>query len=181
VFASHLSDIFDNRAPEGWRADFWALVRDTPALDWLLLTKRPQLVAGMLPAWWGDGPANVWLGATAENMTEARRRIPHLLGVPARVHWLSVEPLLEPLDLRPWLDRIGWAVVGGESGPHARVMEPGWVRGIRDQCRDAGTAFWAKQTGSNHGPWPGVTGHGDRLDQLPPDLRVRDLPRLTFP
>jgi protein gp37 len=176
VFASHLSDIFDNKAPAAWRADFWRLVQDTPDLDWLVLTKRPQLIPAMLPTWWGEGLANVWLGATVENMAEARRRIPHLLAVPAAVHWLSVEPLLEPLDLRPWLDRLGWVIVGGESGGGARAMQPAWARAIRDLCAEAGAAFWMKQAGSNHAPWPGVTGHGERLDQLPADLRVRELP-----
>ena len=82
VFASHLSDVFDNRAPEDWQADFWELVRTTPDLDWLVLTKRPQLAPRMLPAWWRNGPANVWFGVTVEDQTEAYRRIPHLLAVP---------------------------------------------------------------------------------------------------
>jgi protein gp37 len=178
VFASHLSDIFDNQAPAAWRADFWHLVRETPDLTWMVLTKRPSLIPRMLPAWWGSGPANVWLGATVENQAEACRRIPHLLAVPAALHWLSVEPLLESLDLRPWLDRLAWTIVGGESGGGARVMQPAWTRAIRDQCTEAGAAFWMKQTGSNHSPWPGVTGHGDRLDQLPLDLRIRRLPAI---
>ena len=77
-----------------------------PQPDWLILTKRPQNVLKMLPSDWGPhGWPHVWLGATVENMIEARRRIPILLRVPARVHWLSVAPLLEPLDLRPWLGR----------------------------------------------------------------------------
>jgi protein gp37 len=178
VFSSHLSDLFDNRAHEAWRADFWELVRDTPDLTWMVLTKRPQLIPRMIPAWWGDGPPNVWLGATVENQAEARRRIPHLLAAPAAVHWLSVEPLLEALDLRPWVGRLGWAIVGGESGGGARVLEPAWARAIRDQCAETGTAFWFKQAGSNHTAWPGVTGHGDRLDQFPADLRIRELPVL---
>lgn len=151
-------------------------MRDTLDLDWLVLTKRPQLAPRMLPTCWGDGPANVWLGATAEDQIEARRRIPHLLLVPAAMHWLSVEPLLEPLDLRPWLDRLGWVVVGGESGPGARAMQPGWARAIRDQCAETGSAFWMKQTGSNRTAWPGVTGKGENLLELPPDLRIRALP-----
>ncbi len=151
-------------------------MRDTPDLDWLVLTKRPQLAPRMLPKWWGDGPANVWLGGTVEDQTEARRRLPHLLAVPAAVHWLSVEPLLEPLDLRPWLDRLAWVVVGGESGGGARAMQPAWVRAIRDQCAEIGTAFWFKQTGANRGPWPGATGKGENLLELPRDLRIRALP-----
>ncbi len=179
VFASHLSDVFDNRAAPAWRADFWALVRDTPDLTWMVLTKRPQLIARMLPDWWGEGPANVWLGATVENMEEARRRLPHLLRVPAAVHWLSCEPLLESLDLRPWADRLDWIVVGGESGGGARPMDPAWARALRDQCTDAGGAFWmGKQTGSNRAAWPGAARRSRRSTcaHLPPDLRIRELP-----
>src|SRR6185437_12270169 len=75
----------------------------TPNLDWLLLTKRPLNIPKMLPIMWGDGWPNVWLGTTAENQEEADRRIPHLLKVPAKVHFLSCEPLLGPVDLEPWL------------------------------------------------------------------------------
>lgn len=100
VFCASLADVFDNRVPAEWRADLWALIRETPALDWLLLTKRPQNIRKMLPADWGTGYPNVWLGTTCENQTEAWRRVPVLLDVPAAVHFLSCEPLLEPLDLR---------------------------------------------------------------------------------
>ncbi|HEY3847063.1 MAG TPA: DUF5131 family protein [Acetobacteraceae bacterium] len=178
VFASHLSDIFDNRAPDAWRVEFWQLVRETPDLTWMVLTKRPSLILRMLPSWWGDGPANVWLGCTVEDMAEARRRIPLLLATPAPIHWLSCEPMLERLDLRPWLDRLHWVVCGGESGPGARKMSPAWARALRDQCSDADVAFWMKQTGSARAQWPGAVGHGDQLQHLPADLRIRQLPRI---
>lgn len=100
VFCASLADVFDNHksiAPE-WRGDLWRLIRDTPHLDWLLLTKRPMNIAKMLPPDWGDGYANVWLGATVENK-EATSRIWHLVKVPAVVHFLSCEPLLEGIDL----------------------------------------------------------------------------------
>jgi protein gp37 len=100
VFCSSLADVFDNKAPEGARDDLWELIAQTPNLDWMLLTKRPQNIARMLPPGWGDGWPNVWLGATVEDQEEAERRIPHLLRVPAAVHFLSCEPLLGPLDLR---------------------------------------------------------------------------------
>lgn len=102
VFCASLADVFDNHKsilPE-WRRDLWRLIRETPSLDWLLLTKRPQNIARLLPGDWGDGYPNVWLGTTAENQTEADRRIPHLLAAPARVRFLSMEPLLGPVDLR---------------------------------------------------------------------------------
>lgn len=101
VFCASLADVGDNHPsilPE-WRDDLWALIRATPNLDWLLLTKRPQNLAKYLPADWGDGYANVWLGTTVENQTEANRRIPHLLAIPAAIRFLSCEPLLGPVDL----------------------------------------------------------------------------------
>jgi protein gp37 len=101
-------------------------------------------------------------------MIEARRRIPVLLRVPARVHWLSVEPLLEPLDLRPWLGRgIDWIIVGGESGTKtARYMDPDWARDLRDQCRACGAGFFFKQM--------------TKRAPVPADLLVREFPTPTF-
>jgi protein gp37 len=106
VFCASLADVFDNQAPEEWRAGLWQIIHDTPHLDWLLLTKRPQNVRKMLPdpavgqhPAWGDGWANVWLGTTVESQREADLRIPHLLDVPAAVRFLSMEPLLEAVDL----------------------------------------------------------------------------------
>lgn len=106
VFCASLADVFDNQVPERWRDDLWHLIDQTPNLDWLLLTKRPQNIAKMLPTPaigakpWGTGWPNVWLGTTAENQEEADRRIPHLLAVPAAIRFLSCEPLLGLIDLR---------------------------------------------------------------------------------
>lgn len=105
VFCASLADVFDNQVPERWRDDLWHMIDRTPHLDWLLLTKRPQNIAKMLPTEkigckpWGTGWPNVWLGTTAENQAEADRRIPALLAVPAVVHFISYEPALGPLDL----------------------------------------------------------------------------------
>ena len=172
VFCASLADVFDNKVPEFWRGMLWDLIRETPALDWLLLTKRPQNIEKMLPQHWGIGWPNVWLGTTVENQTEAERRIPALLSIPARVRFLSCEPLLGPVDLRSIGDwntvfdpllgerrfdgvgpffpdgaRIHWVIAGGESGPGARPSHPDWFRALRDQCADTGTAFHFKQWG----------------------------------
>jgi protein gp37 len=147
VFCASLADVFDNQVPDEWRADLWDLIRQTPHLDWLLLTKRPQNIAKMLPGIWSVGWPNVWLGTTVENQTEADRRIPHLLAVPAVVRFLSCEPLLGPVNLRPWIDLLDWIICGGESGPGARPMHPDWARSLRDQCVAAGVAFLFKQWG----------------------------------
>jgi protein gp37 len=169
VFCASLADVFDNHAsilPE-WRDDLWALIRATPHLDWLLLTKRPGNIYRYLPDGWGDGWPNVWLGTTVENQAEADRRIPYLLDVPAKVHFLSCEPLLGMVNFRwaSWhpigpnrtnhldgLRRLDWIICGGESGPGARPMHPDWARTLRDQCAEAGVAFHFKQWGE-WAPW----------------------------
>lgn len=163
VFCASLADVFDNQVPEEWRRDLWELISKTPNLDWQLLTKRPQNIRKMLPASWGYGWPNVWLGTTAENQAEADRRIPHLLAVPAKVRFLSCEPVLGPLVLNgSWLRQgdngeyphsvqphtgIDWVICGGESGPGARPMHPEWARSLRDQCAVAGVPFLFKQWG----------------------------------
>jgi protein gp37 len=147
-------DVFEKRGElDAWRAKLWPLIEATPALDWLLLTKRPESVRKMVP--WGDTwPANVWLGTTAENQLWASKRLPHLVASAARVKFVSAEPLLGALDLRAWLARsdqprggVNWVIAGGESGPHARPMNPAWAEDLRDQCVTAGTAFHFKQWG----------------------------------
>lgn len=153
VFCASLADIFDKDAPPEWRADLFGLVAATPYLDWLLLTKRPQNIKDMLPSDWGDGWPNVWLGTTVENQEEANRRVPHLLQVPARVRFLSCEPLLGPVSLR-WLGeydaarQIHWVIIGGESGSGFRPMSMEWVAGLRVQCRDANVPVFFKQDSS---------------------------------
>lgn len=150
VFALSLGDFFDRKVPKAWRDDAWAVIRDCEQLDWLILTKRPQHIPSMLPPDWDGGWRHVWLGATVENTREAERRIPKLLAVPARYHWLSCEPLIEPLDLRPWLVSprqvgINWIVVGGESGADARLMREEWAADLLKQCARSRTAFFLKQ------------------------------------
>jgi len=100
VFVASLADVFDNAVPRDWRADLWLLTQTCPDVLFLLLTKRSQNIAGMLPRDWGQGYANVWLGVTAENQTEAERRLPILLfDIPAAGRFVSCEPLLGPIDL----------------------------------------------------------------------------------
>lgn len=145
VFCASLADIFDNQVPDEWRSDFWQMVRDTPNLDWLLLTKRPQNIKKMLPADWGLGYHNVWLGSTVENQKEFNRRYEHLVSIPAMIRFLSMEPLLGGVALK--LRGLDWIITGGESGPNARPSHPDWFRSIRDQCQVAGIAFHFKQWG----------------------------------
>lgn len=174
IFPS-LCDWLDPEVPAEWLADFLDTIRLTPALDWQLLTKRPELwgqqmlraagnVYGVRSAtyiaqaeWitnWREGsaPANVWIGWTAENQARADERTPHGRKIPARVRFVSVEPMLGPVDLRTWLgserpEPIQWVICGGESGPGARPMHPDWARSLRDQCAAAHVPFFFKQWG----------------------------------
>lgn len=187
VFCASLADVFDNEAPIEWRRDLFDLIASTPHLDWLLLTKRIGNVMPMVSEvadhprsashdgdlmahHWRNGtpPANVWLGATVVNQQEADRDIPRLLGAPAALRWLSMEPLLGPVALckhvhdngigRVSMNGIDWVIVGGESGPGARPMHPDWARSLRDQCAAAGVPFLFKQWGEwaagEAPPWP---------------------------
>ncbi len=171
VFCASLADVFEDR-PEvkETRERLWDLIDRTQCLRWLLLTKRPENIAGMLPKYWGDGWANVWLGTTVEDQQRADERIPHLLRTPAAKRFLSVEPMLGPVDVTriefrkaTWYDAlrdhdgfgllgaehmaIDWVICGGESGRNARPMHPDWARSLRDQCAAAGVPFFFKQWG----------------------------------
>lgn len=175
VFCASLADVFDNQVPPEWRADLWELIADTPDLDWLLLTKRPQNIGKMLPSYWAQVKGHVWLGTTVEDQKRADINIPHLLQHDAAVRFVSCEPLLGPVQLDDLCDgwkfidalRGNWwhdapegqgaiargkpkldlVIAGGESGPRARPSHPDWFRSLRDQCAAAGVPFLFKQWG----------------------------------
>lgn len=113
---------------------------------------------------------NVWLGVSAENQSTFGERVPILLECPAAVRWVSLEPLLEPIDLSRHIDRLDWVVVGGESGPGARPCELGWIESVVAQCKTAGVPVFVKQLGSKHP-------NHKRFDAWPGSLCVREWPR----
>jgi protein gp37 len=175
VFCASLADVFENykgddSAPDrpvsldAWRHDLFDLIEKTPNLEWLLLTKRPQNAAKFLRK---RLPGNVWIGASVEDQKAADQRIPHLAGIPAKVRFLSCEPLLGPLDLRPHLTGVDWVIVGGESGKSPRPMDPIWVRDLRDQCVAAGVAFLFKQWGGRNRKATGRKIDGRIWNQIP--------------
>lgn len=148
VFCASMADVFeDNRKIEAEREKLWQLIEETPMLDWLLLSKRPENMLKFAP-WSNAWPDHVWAMTSVENQEEAERRLPVLLHVPAVVRGLSVEPLIGPVDLSEWLADIQWVIVGGESGPNARPMHPDWVRKVQDQCERFNVAFFFKQWGA---------------------------------
>lgn len=167
VFCASMADVFDNRAEPLVRARLWRLIKVTPNLDWIIVTKRIGNAADMLPfAFDAYSYPNVWLLITVVNQDEADRDIPKLLNIPARVRGLSVEPMLGPINLNrihfrdgihmsalhggrdtptPW--HLNWVICGGESGHGARAMHPAWAQSLRDQCAAAGVPFFFKQWG----------------------------------
>jgi len=148
VFCASMADVFEDREDlVEHRARLFDLIEVTPNLDWLLLTKRPQNV-GRLNRWQNDWPDNVWLGTTIELQARAEELLPHLAEIPAKVRFISAEPLLGPLDLRQWLgSTIDWVITGGESGPKARPASPDWFRQLHSQCMENQVAFHFKQWG----------------------------------
>jgi protein gp37 len=186
VFCASLADVFDNEVSWAWRERLWKLILDTPNLDWLILTKRIGNVAGRTPL--AGLPANGWLGITVANQTEAARDIPKLLGTNVSKRFLSIEPMLGPIDLDAidwdvagyrmkgvlrlpkepddfvyWSHEcwgIDWVICGGESGTGARPMHPDWARSLRDQCAAAAVPFLFKQWGQFL-PWSQIPGGPD--------------------
>ncbi len=128
------------------RDRLWETIRQTPHLSWLLLTKRPENIRKYLPADWGTGYLNVWLGVSAEDKKKGVRRIMLLKTIPATIRFVSFEPLLEDLGELD-LTGIHWAIIGGETGPNARSMDAHWAKSILAQCRKQKVAAWVKQLG----------------------------------
>jgi len=149
VFCASLADVFDNKVDKVWRRDLFRLIDATPALDWLLLTKRPQNIAKMLPVDWpSNGRHNVWIGTTAEDQERFDQRWPLLAQIPAAIRFISYEPAIGPLRLPS--DRVSpdWLISGGESGHGARPMNPQWARDVIADCERLGVAAFHKQWGA---------------------------------
>jgi protein gp37 len=187
VFCASLADVFEERDElRPWRRDLFSLIKQTPQLDWLLLTKRPENILRMLSesvqkTSLGRGPlSNVWLGTTLESQGHARRidRLVNCRGA-ARTLFLSCEPLLGPLDLFDWLHAvddtqsfdynmgIDWVICGGESGPKHRPLNLDYARSLRDQCVDAGVPFFFKQHGGRTPEAGGCELDGREWKQFP--------------
>ena len=156
VFWNSCSDFLEGRPElEGRRFLACAVMADTPQLDHLILTKRPENAWELMPELWTSGmwPKNVWFGTTAENQRYYDERTIHLHRLLCPVRFISIEPLLGSINLgslrapgaaKPYYD---WVIVGGESGLGARPMHPDWARSLRDQCTAAGVPFFFKQWG----------------------------------
>ena len=151
VFCASMSDWADNRWPLGVRERLFELIRNTPDLIWLLLTKRIGNVPGMLPPDWGDGYPNVCLLVTVVNQEEADRDVPKLLATPARWRGLSMEPLLGAVDIKPWIgscfecsNTCGWRAGDLDYPPEDRCNFCGHVTGDAEEfCPECGGQDWS--------------------------------------
>ena len=177
IFTCSWSDFFIEEADQ-WRDDAWDIIRQTPQHTYQILTKRPELIRPRLPKDWGDGYKNVWLGVSVEDQLYADIRVPYLLQIPAYRRFLSMEPLIGPIDLVrchstrvklnnwPAPTRVDWVIVGGESGPGYRQINSDWACSIRDQCKAAGVPFFFKQ----------MSGIKSKMQPIPDDLQIREMP-----
>jgi protein gp37 len=141
------TDFFLPEADE-WRKEIWAMIKERSDIEFLILTKRIDRFLVSLPDDWGDGYDNVNLGCTVETQAIADYRLPLFLSYPIKRRFIACSPILEAIDLSPFLDGIEHVTVSGESGREARICDFEWVTAIRDECEKAGTTFWFKGTGS---------------------------------
>ncbi|UYN97273.1 MAG: DUF5131 family protein [Enhydrobacter sp.] len=146
VFVNSMSDLFHEKISDDFILDVWRVMRDTPHHNYQILTKRPERMAKFVAGKVRDVLPNVWLGTSIENAGVVHR-VEHLRAAPAVIRFISFEPLIGPVGLIDLTD-IHWAIVGGESGKHARPIQEPWVDEIYSQCLNAGTAFFFKQWGT---------------------------------
>jgi protein gp37 len=163
IFVNSMSDLFHDSIPEDYIGRIFDSMSQCPQHVFQILTKRSVRLANLAPTlrW----TPNIWMGVSVEN-TEVTTRIDDLRQVPARVRFLSCEPLLGPLNALP-LEGIHWVIVGGESGSGARPMHPDWARDIREQCRAAGVPFFFKQWGGVRKDLAGRLLDGRTHDDMP--------------
>jgi len=170
VFCGSMCDVFEDHRQLSWlRESLWELIEETPSLDWLLLTKRPQNIARMMPLrWWDKFPRNIWLGVSASTQKEFDSGWLALSSecfpFSPSVLFISLEPLLEPISLGPVVEKVDdlddeewwarapdWVIVGAESGPHRRPFDLPWAESIYEECQRFGIFYFGKQA-SGHRP-----------------------------
>jgi protein gp37 len=181
VFCASMADVFDKAADPAVRDRLWQLVRRTPNLDWLLLTKRIGNAAGMLPADWGDGYPNVWLIVSVDQAA-LKRDVPKLLAIPAVVHGISIEPQLAPIRLGKFARLLQWVINGGESGAGSRPFHVEWARTLAAECKSAATPMFIQRLGSRPHERSVRLRLNDRAggdwSEWPSDLRIREFPEV---
>jgi protein gp37 len=171
IFVNSMSDLFHKAVPDAYVQQVFDVMRRAHWHQFQVLTKRAERVAAMDAQI--DWPSNVWMGVSVEN-ADYVERIDALRSTRAQVKFLSIEPLLGPLP-KLKLRGIDWVIVGGESGPGARPMNPAWVEAIRDQCVKAGVAFFFKQWGGTNKKKAGRLLDGRTWDEMPMELGLANV------
>lgn len=185
IFVCSMSDLFHEDVSFGVIADIFAIMEESRHHTFQILTKRPDRMKRFLDGYYDPIDRcsvlpNVWLGVSVENQHWAEQRIPILLDTPAKLRFVSVEPMLEYTDIATWLLLLDWVIVGGESGPlnKVRPFHEAWALELHQQCLIAGIPFFMKQMGS---AWAHEHGCADKKggnpDEWPPSFRVREWPQ----
>lgn len=197
IFTCSWSDFFIKEADQ-WREDAWDVIRKTPQHIWLILTKRPERILQCLPKDWGKGWDNVWIGVSVENQRTAFNRIMKLYEIPCKIRFLSIEPLLEKVNIQPYLAvplpdeankvvyPIHWVIVGGESGNEVgdhryRKCEEDWIRDIIGKCKHYDIPVFVKQTGTYLAKKLKLkdrAGADNNEPNYPADFRTREFPSI---
>lgn len=165
VFVNSMSDLFHPSVPVRFIERVWAVMSETPQHTYQILTKRPERMAEVLSARRFTVLPNVWLGTSVED-DRVLMRLDDLRQTPAAIRFVSFEPLIGSVAAAN-LDGIDWVIVGGESGPRARKMEPEWVAEIEAICRSNGVAFFFKQWGGENKKATGRKLRGRTFDEMP--------------
>lgn len=199
IFTCSWSDFFIDEADE-WRDWAWDIIRKHPQFSWQILTKRPERIKDCLPADWGDGWDNVWIGVSVESH-QYTDRIHELLAIKSKVKFLSVEPLIGPVYLDDvyglWdktkgsdqpetkaLKEIDWVIVGGESGNDIgkwryRPCELEWIETVVADCKAHGTPVFVKQTGTYLQKKMNLHArNGTDISEFPESLKFREFPNV---
>lgn len=176
IFVNSMSDLFHQDVPDDYILKVLRVMQAASWHTYQLLTKRSERLRDFLLATPEAGEQQqIWWGVSVENRRHGLPRIDHLRAAPAKVRFLSIEPLLEDLGELD-LTGIHWVIVGGESGPGARPMNPEWVRSIREQCERAGVSFFFKQWGGTRKATTGRTLDGRKHDDMPRRVELPVLP-----
>jgi len=169
IFVNSMSDLFHPDVPLDFIRKVFAVMERCPQHTFQILTKRSERLRELAPQL--QWPDNVWMGVSVED-ARVIHRITDLQAVPAAIRFLSVEPLIGPIDALP-LDGIHWVIVGGESGPGARLIEREWVESIFQQCRTANVAFFFKQWGGKRKKTTGRELNGQTYNEMPRPATLR--------
>jgi len=163
VFVNSMSDLFHEGVPLEYIKRVFGVMAECPQHQFQILTKRAERLSDVSREL--QWPANVWIGVSVET-SDYLWRVAHLRKIPAHIRFLSLEPLLGPLDNLP-LEGLHWVIVGGESGRHPRRIAAEWVRSIRDQCLVAGVPFFFKQWGGRNKTAAGRVLDGEEWNAFP--------------